>query len=180
MKDILEDFLSLGKMEEGKVELNKELLTASELSYELDMLIQEMQRLAKTGQKIETTFLIEKDVEIDRKLLRHIITNLISNAIKFSPESTTILLTCGMGVNELIFSIKDAGIGISEADQKHLFERFFRGENASNIQGTGLGLHIISRYLDLAKGRIELKSKLNSGSTFTVYLPQQTDFSVDN
>jgi signal transduction histidine kinase len=99
-------------------------------------------------------------------------TNLISNAIKFSPEGSSVDVSCENRKNELIFTIQDTGIGISEADQKHLFERFFRAENASNIQGTGLGLHIISRYLDLVDGHIELASKLNKGSTFIVHIPQ--------
>lgn len=172
MKDILEDFLSLGKMEEGKIQLNPELLTPAELRDELEAVIQEMQRLTKPSQQITHTFTVTEDCNIDRKMLRHIMTNLISNAIKFSPEGSSVDVSCEHRKNELIFTIQDTGIGISEADQKHLFERFFRAENASNIQGTGLGLHIISRYLDLVNGHIELASKLNKGSTFIVHIPQ--------
>jgi PAS domain S-box-containing protein len=172
MKDILEDFLSLGKMEEGKIQLNPELLTPAELRDELEAVIQEMQRLTKPFQQITHTFTVTEDCNVDRKMLRHIMTNLISNAIKFSPEGSSVDVSCENRKNELIFTIQDTGIGISEADQKHLFERFFRAENASNIQGTGLGLHIISRYLDLVDGHIELASKLNKGSTFIVHIPQ--------
>ncbi len=172
MKDILEDFLSLGKMEEGKIQLNPERLTPAELRDELEAVIQEMQRLTKPSQQITHTFTVTEDCNIDRKMLRHIMTNLISNAIKFSPEGSSVDVSCENRKNELIFTIQDTGIGISEADQKHLFERFFRAENASNIQGTGLGLHIISRYLDLVNGHIELASKLNKGSTFIVHIPQ--------
>lgn len=172
MKDILEDFLSLGKMEEGKIQLNPELLTPAELRDELEAVIQEMQRLTKPSQQITHTFTVTEDCNVDRKMLRHIMTNLISNAIKFSPEGSSVDVSCENKKNELAFTIQDTGIGISEADQKHLFERFFRAENASNIQGTGLGLHIISRYLDLVNGHIELASKLNKGSTFIVHIPQ--------
>ncbi|MFN7259324.1 MAG: PAS domain S-box protein [Cyclobacteriaceae bacterium] len=172
MKDILEDFLSLGKMEEGKIQLNPELLTPAELRDELEAVIQEMQRLTKPSQQITHTFTVTEDCNVDRKMLRHIMTNLISNAIKFSPEGSSVDVSCENKKNELAFTIQDTGIGISEADQKHLFERFFRAENASNIQGTGLGLHIISRYLDLVDGHIELASKLNKGSTFIVHIPQ--------
>jgi PAS domain S-box-containing protein len=172
MKDILEDFLSLGKMEEGKIQLNPELLTPAELRDELEGVIQEMQRLTKPSQQITHTFTVTEDCNVDRKMLRHIMTNLISNAIKFSPEGSSVDVSCENKKNELAFTIQDTGIGISEADQKHLFERFFRAENASNIQGTGLGLHIISRYLDLVNGHIELASKLNKGSTFIVHIPQ--------
>jgi len=173
MKDILEDFLSLGKMEEGKIQLNPEVLTPGELSDELESVLQEMQRLTKVSQHISHTFSVANNCTIDRKMLRHIITNLISNAIKFSPEGGAIDVRSEANKNELIFTIQDTGIGISESDQKHLFERFFRAENASNIQGTGLGLHIISRYLDLVDGRIELTSELNKGTTFIVHIPQK-------
>jgi PAS domain S-box-containing protein len=173
MKDILEDFLSLGKMEEGKIQLNPELLAPAELRDELEAVIQEMQRLTKPSQQITHTFTVTEDCNIDRKMLRHIMTNLISNAIKFSPEGSSVDVSCEHRKNELIFTIQDTGIGISEADQKHLFERFFRAENVSNIQGTGLGLHIISRYLDLVDGRIELMSELNKGTTFIVHIPQK-------
>jgi signal transduction histidine kinase len=69
--------------------------------------------------------------------------------------------------------VTDKGIGISNEDQKHLFERFFRGKNANHIQGTGLGLHIVGKYLELMKGRITVKSKLDEGTTVTVYIPQK-------
>ena len=72
---------------------------------------------------------------------------------------------------DFMVSVEDKGIGISEDDQKHLFERFFRGKNAGHIQGTGLGLHIIGKYAELMKGRITLESQLNAGTTFTVHLP---------
>jgi signal transduction histidine kinase len=68
--------------------------------------------------------------------------------------------------------VKDQGIGISAEDQEHLFERFFRAKNALNIQGTGLGLHIISKYLDLLKGRIVLQSIVDKGTEFIIHLPQ--------
>ena len=172
MKDILEDFLSLGKMEEGKVELNIETISAHKLKREVDEIVNEMQRLTKIGQKIEYNHNVVNEVQIDSKMLRHILTNLISNSIKFSFESSFIKVNSYCAEGELVFSVQDSGIGISDQDQKHLFERFFRAENASNIQGTGLGLHIIGGYLDLAGGRIEMQSKLNEGSIFKVFLPQ--------
>ena len=70
--------------------------------------------------------------------------------------------------NEVVLKIKDAGIGISKEDQKRLFERFFRAQNAFNIQGTGLGLNIISKYIELMNGEIEVESELNVGTAFTV------------
>lgn len=99
--------------------------------------------------------------------------NLISNAIKFSPLDGTIEVSIASGAQEIMLCIKDQGIGISKEDQEHLFERFFRGQNASNIQGTGLGLHIVSRYLNLLNGTIDVKSQIEKGTTFCVHLPQR-------
>jgi len=86
--------------------------------------------------------------------------NLISNASKFSSEGSLIQVICSIKEEELIISVKDQGIGISEEDQHHLFERFFRAKNAGNIQGTGLGLHIVMKYLELMHGTIEWKVNL--------------------
>ena len=72
-------------------------------------------------------------------------------------------------------TVEDSGIGISEDDRQHLFERFFRAKNATNIQGTGLGLHIVGKYLELMNGSIEMKSVLNEGSVFTIHIPQSTN-----
>ena len=72
---------------------------------------------------------------------------------------------------KLEVSITDEGIGISPEDQEHLFSSFYRGKNAVNIQGTGLGLHIVKRYLDLMRGQIKLNSKIGEGSTFVVTIP---------
>ena len=77
-----------------------------------------------------------------------------------------------MLADDFILSIKDNGIGISEEDKQHLFERFFRAKNAINIQGTGLGLHIIAKYLELMNGNIEIESVLNEGSVFIIHIPQ--------
>ena len=98
----------------------------------------------------------------------------VSNAIKFSPENGIIKVNSFVEDKNFIITVEDNGIGISEEDQQHLFERFFRAKNAINIQGTGLGLHIVSKYLELMSGRIEMRSKLNEGSTITVYIPQPT------
>ncbi|SMO66014.1 PAS domain-containing sensor histidine kinase [Solitalea koreensis] len=173
MKSILEDFLSIGQLEEGTIHANIALVKAEECYAEFDNLIQDLQELARTGQTIEFTKSGTKTVLIDLTLLKYMVTNLVTNAIKFSPEHTTIKVTCTINDESLILSVKDEGIGISNKDQQHLFECFFRAKNANNIQGTGLGLHIVSKYLELMDGYIEIDSKLNEGSTFTVHIPQK-------
>ncbi|HEY2350092.1 MAG TPA: ATP-binding protein, partial [Puia sp.] len=109
---------------------------------------------------------------VDTQSLKHILTNLLSNAAKFSPENTVIDLRIELAKKEFVIMVKDQGMGISEEDQQHLFKRFFRAKNASNIQGTGLGLHIITKYLELMNGRIEMESELDKGSLFTIFIPQ--------
>jgi signal transduction histidine kinase len=93
---------------------------------------------------------------------------LISNAIKFSPEGANIWVDSRCTESEITLTIKDEGLGIPEEDMKHLFERFFRGKNMMNIQGTGLGLHIVSKYVELMGGKIEVESQLEVGTKFTI------------
>lgn len=172
MKSILEDFLSLGKLEEGLMHTNIEKVSADVFVEDLNNLIQELKVLLKTGQKIALNNTVKENVWADRNLLKNILMNLISNAIKFSNEDSIITVSSSFPDRDLVVSVEDNGIGISEEDKQHLFERFFRARNASNIQGTGLGLHIVGKYLELMNGKIEMKSKLNEGSAFTIYIPQ--------
>jgi len=172
MRDILEDFLSLGKLEEGLINVNVESISSETLQEELTRTVTGMDQLTKPGQKMIIDCKVSGVVELDRKLLFNIVSNLLSNAIKFSPEDSEIHISCLRKDNDLQITIKDNGIGISEEDQKHLFERFFRAQNASNIQGTGLGLNIVLKYLELMNGKIECHSKINEGTSFVIHIPQ--------
>jgi len=91
--------------------------------------------------------------------------------VKFSPEGATIDLSVTQTADSLSIAVRDKGIGISPEDQQHLFSSFFRGGNALNIEGTGLGLHIVRRYLDLLGGDIRVESILDKGTTFIVTVP---------
>jgi PAS domain S-box-containing protein len=173
MKSILEDFLSLSKLEEGLISANIEAVHAEELFSEIQKSIGDLEMLCKKGQQIIFKHDHDHLVYIDKNLFRNILSNLISNAIKFSPENGVIEVVCELNNNDLTVSVEDNGIGISDEDRQHLFGRFFRGKNAVNIQGTGLGLHIVVKYLELMNGHIDLKSKLNKGSTFTFTIPQK-------
>ena len=174
MKGILEDFLSLGKLEEGHVQTNIKMVTRGTIDVLFKNLMQELDGLLKNGQQIVYTNSVATIVCMDTNLVTNILINLVSNAIKFSPEKGIIKVTSCVEDNYFVITVEDSGIGISEEDQQHLFERFFRAKNAINIQGTGLGLHIVSKYVELMNGRIEMGSKLNEGSTFTIYIPQPT------
>lgn len=173
LNDILEDFLSLGKLEEGKVVMKAENFDAKEF---LEEVIEEVSGIIREGQKIQVKYKGDTRFATDKKLFRNIVINLLSNAIKFSEEGASIYIDAHLTDLRLRVSIKDEGIGISEEDQQHMFTSFYRGKNAINIQGTGLGLHIVRRYVDLIHGDIRLESTLGKGSTFIVDLPDLSGY----
>jgi PAS domain S-box-containing protein len=172
MKNILEDFLSVGKLEEGLMQTRMERVEASAIDAIVTDLVQELEGLLKTGQHINFLNDLNDKVWVDKNLLKNVLMNLISNAIKFSDDNGTISITSCLEGNYFMIAVVDKGIGISKEDQQHLYERFFRAKNAVNIAGTGLGLHIVTKYLELMNGRINISSKLNEGTTFTIYIPQ--------
>ncbi|MDB5253567.1 MAG: histidine kinase [Flaviaesturariibacter sp.] len=174
MKNILEDFLSLQKMEEGFVKADMQVTTAAECVHEIQDTIQGMQVLTKRGQQILFEESLDAPLSIDLRLLRYILINLISNAVKFSPESGVIVVTIHVTDHELCLVVTDNGIGVSAEDQRHLFERFFRATNAVGIQGTGLGLHIVAKYVELMKGTISMESTEHIGTTFSICIPQHS------
>ena len=108
---------------------------------------------------------------LDERLLRSILSNLLSNAIRYTPNGQAITLKLAKRQHQLIFQVQDQGIGISPEDQRQLFEPFHRGRNVSNIPGTGLGLSIVKQFVELQNGTIEVTSRLNQGTTFRVRLP---------
>ena len=165
LTDILNDFLSLGKIEEGKIRTNFSAFNLSEI---IVSTIDDIKNNLKNDQQIKYTHEGDTDVFLDLSLMKHILMNLVSNASKFSSNSTIISVKTVQKNNSIVLSVKDEGIGISPEDQKHLMERFFRAANAQNIQGTGLGLHIVARYAEMMEGKLEFKSELGKGSEFIV------------
>lgn len=163
--NILNEFLSIGRIEDGKIIANNSPFNLKEL---ITALCNEMNGLLKAGQKISYKHEGEAEVFLDPSLLKNVFINLISNAIKFSSENSTIYFKSKVINNNIEICIKDEGIGISHEDQKHLFERFFRGANVTNIQGTGLGLHIVGKYIELLNGTITIKSELEKGTEITI------------
>jgi signal transduction histidine kinase len=167
---ILNDFLSLGKLEEGKVNINKERINVGDFMSDIS---EDVKSILKEGQKIQIACGEDtKHIDTDAQILRNIMFNLLSNASKYSDPHKNIFLTCSQTRNEVAFSIRDEGIGIPKEDHKHLFDRFFRASNAGNVQGTGLGLNIVRRYVNLLEGKITFESEYGKGSTFTVAIPQ--------
>lgn len=169
MNSMLEDLLSLGRLEEGLIQAKPDEFDFNKFINEF---AGEMQELAKKQQKIITDVSGVNIICADKRLLKNVLMNLVSNAIKFSEENSPIYINSKVdNQGSLSISVIDSGIGVSAEDLEHLSERFFRAHNAANIQGTGLGLHIVSKYLELLRGEISIHSELGKGSTFTVTIP---------
>lgn len=170
LTQILNDFLSLSKLEEGKIALTKEPVDVAELLAEL---VEELEGQTKSGQviNIKLTGLEGQLIQLDPALCKNIVYNLLTNAIKYSPPNTTVTVSCEKNSQEIQLQVRDQGIGIPETEQIFMFERFFRANNATNIQGTGLGLSIVKRYVDLMNGTITFTSQEGKGTTFRVSIP---------
>jgi PAS domain S-box-containing protein len=171
LTEILNDILSVNKIEEGKVIINPETFNLNSF---VNDLILDLHGLLKPGQKLN---LIASDIDEitvyqDPKLIRHILINLLTNAIKFSGEDSPIDIIINMDDSDVLFSVKDYGLGIPKVDHKKLFTRFFRSSNVENIQGTGLGLSIVLQYVKYLKGTIKFSSEVGKGSIFNVNLPR--------
>ena len=165
LTDILNEFLSLGKIEEGKIQVHFSIFNLKE---QLNLIINEISPILKGGQHIYYNHKGDTQINLDLSLLRNIMINLISNASKFSNENACIYVNSQVIGKKAFVDIRDEGLGIAEEDKKHLFERFFRGKNVINIQGTGLGLHIVSKYVELMNGSIEVDSELEKGTQFNL------------
>lgn len=168
MNSLLEDFLSLGKLDEGKTSV---ALSDFDLPELMNEVIEEIEPIRRNGQTIHLDANDIQQIHSDKKLLRNILINVLSNACKFSNENKNIWIKAQKSKNEVQIQVKDEGIGICKEDQKFLFETFFRGRNVQNIQGTGLGLHIIKRYAELLNAKVELHSEIEKGTMVTLSLP---------
>ncbi len=169
LNNILNEFLSIGKIEEGKIIAHDAFFDIKEC---ITSQYTEMSEIFKKGQKIDYKHEGETIVRMDDNLFKNILINLLSNAAKFSGEDSLISLKSSVKNKIVKFQIRDEGIGISEKDQKHLFEIFFRGYNVTNISGTGLGLHIVARYIEMMGGKMDLKSELNKGTEINLIFAQ--------
>ena len=166
MTQMIDDILVLGKIEAKRLSLRPQSINLVSFCRELLLEIQPRQnRLAFTG-RFKTLI-----AEIDQTLLRSILTNVLSNAIRYSAEDTTVQLALFQRKHQVIFRIKDQGLGIVPEDYPHLFEPFHRGKNVSNIPGTGLGLSIVKQFVELQGGEIKVESEPGIGTVFQIMLP---------
>jgi signal transduction histidine kinase len=172
LTDILNEFLSIGRIEEGRVQTN---FSSFNIREQIQLVCNEMQTIMKPGQRFNYVHKGLQKVYLDLSLFRNVLINLISNAIKFSFEHSQIDIHTEVTENAILITVKDYGLGIPDEDRKHLFERFFRAQNVTNIQGTGLGLHIVSKYVELMNGDIQVESELEKGTQFNIRFNYEQD-----
>ncbi len=170
LNDILEEFLSVGRIEEGKMLACPAPISLAAL---LPETVADVQGLRKPGQTIVAEVDAPETIWLDGSLLRKILVNLLSNALKYSGANSEVKVRAIGAGGQLTLTVQDHGMGISADDQEHLFERFFRARNVTTVPGTGLGLYIIGRYLELMGGTIALRSTLDVGTTVTISVPYE-------
>lgn len=169
LNNILNDFLSIERLETGKVSYNYSRFPLSKV---LNEVVYDASTLLKEGQRINYPDNLEEvELLFDEKILELVLSNLVGNAVKYSGEGTRVTIE-GEHENDLLtLHIKDQGIGIPKADQKHIFNRYFRAENALLTQGTGIGLNIAKTHLENLGGQISFSSEPREGTVFTIQIP---------
>ena len=171
LDSILNDFLSVERLDSGKVNYKVEALPLSKI---VNQVVYNSNMLLKVGQKIDYPDDIDDLViDFDEKILELALSNLIHNAIKYSPENSIIALEVFKEKDATVLQITDQGMGIPDQEQKHIFDRYFRAENALTTQGTGIGLNIAKQHLENLGASITFSSKLNKGSIFSIIIPKQ-------
>lgn len=171
LNELLEDFLSLGRIEEGKVQTTASFL---DLQTFITETAEEVQGLLKPGQVLHRQLRGTTGFVTDKRLLKHIFVNLLTNASKFSPADTPIEWRIWAEDGRIFAAVTDKGMGIPDEDKPYLFSSFFRARNVTNIQGTGLGLHIVKRYVDMLEGDIQVDSRHGEGTTIRLSFPNHT------
>lgn len=178
MTQLLNDILMISRADAGALEFNPKLIEIQTFCLNLIEEFQVSYACQQTltfEQKGDRTHAI-----VDEKILYSILSNLLSNAAKFSPPDSTIHVILNSQTEALTFQVQDQGIGITEADLPYLYEPFHRGKNVAGIKGTGLGLTVVQRCVALHQGSITLSSHANGGTTFTVMIPQRPQASLVN
>jgi len=171
LTSILNDFLSIDKLEDGKIQITESDFSLFEL---IEEVVDEMKYFLKTDQKItiHNSISANQIAVSDRNVIKNILINLLSNASKYSDKESIIALTVNSLNKDIKIDVIDEGIGIPKKEQENLFNsRFFRAGNVTNIEGTGLGLTIVKKYLSLINGNISFISEELKGSTFTINIP---------
>jgi signal transduction histidine kinase len=166
LTQMLSEFLSLDKLEQGMIVCHPVETDIVHLAIEL---VEELRPLCKPGQEIQYDHIgDERTVVQDKQMLATALRNLLGNAIKYSPEGRRVDLVTAIEGDTLRITVRDQGMGIPLEDQPHIMERFFRASNAFTVQGTGLGLNITARFIEMMGGHIRFSSRPGEGTTFFV------------
>ena len=174
---LMDDVLAISRTDLDKLKFTPDLLNLKSFCYSL---VSEVRSSLNNKQQIDFTCQVEQqNFYLDRKLLHHILTNLLINAIKYSPQGKDINFTVTQIESKLVFEIRDRGIGIPAKDLPQIFDSFYRAGNTQGIEGTGLGLAIVKQYVELHQGAIVVESELNIGTTFTVTIPHSEIQPID-
>jgi signal transduction histidine kinase len=171
LSEFVGSILNLGRIESKEIKLH---LKSKDVNALLTEVVNKLDYLAQQKEiKIITEFEPMFSLKIDEDLIRQVFTNLVENAIKYSPENTSILISTEEKEGRLIVQVADQGMGIPREEQGHMFSKFYRSKNVRDgaIKGSGLGLYLSRYFIDLHKGSISLESEPQKGSTFTVELP---------
>jgi signal transduction histidine kinase len=168
LMEMIEDMLNMAQMDTGSYEMRPKALNLAQFFSEI---IEEFQTIAGETHRIHFKNKFSGPVIVDSRLLRKILANLISNAIKYSPRSSEIVVSLEKDQKYYRFCVEDHGIGIPEEDLAHLSETFYRASNVGNIEGTGLGLAIVHQAATLLEGSLQIESTIGVGTTITVTLP---------
>jgi PAS domain S-box-containing protein len=168
LTSIMDDVLQLSRADSGRVKVNR-------MNVDLPRFVQDIISQAEAGDRQQHRFVFERTggpdaVPADTNLLNHVMSNLVGNAVRYSPAGTTIKVSLDIAAESFTFTVADEGIGVPEADREKVFEPFVRGSNVGQIGGTGLGLNIVKRYIELMGGRIDLLPA-ERGATFRVSIP---------
>jgi len=166
LTSMLNDTLTISRIEEKMIEVNLEVVNIHKLLAEV---IAETDGLKGENREIIINFAGEENLKLDQKIMKVVLANVLSNALKYSDKD--VVLEVAGTKEELAISVADKGIGIPGVAQAKLFDRFYRAENAANIQGTGLGLNIVKSYISLVEGELTIKSRENVGTTIFIKIP---------
>ena len=176
MAGLMEEALLIGSLDAGKMEFMAEALDLRTFARRL---VDEV--LSATDRRCPIELSLKKipaEIQADERLLRHVFTNLLTNAVKYSDAGRVVRFEVGSDEAEIVCAIRDQGIGIPEADREWLFNAFHRGHNVADRPGTGLGLVIVKRCVDLQGGKIDVESKVGEGTSVTVRLPMSSPVSL--
>jgi PAS domain S-box-containing protein len=172
LNNIIDDFLSIERLDTGKTNYN---ITSFSLNTLINQVIEDVAMLLKQGQTVACDEIpVDFHIRFDEKVMELVMSNLLYNAIKYSGEESTVEIKIEVGQDQLQIHVIDQGIGIPEKEQEFIFNRYFRAENALLNAGTGIGLNIVKNHLKNLGGSISFFSKLNNGSTFSITIPTDT------